>query len=349
VSVAGDGACPTTTWTKDPLSPTGVTAPTRGVAPAGANAGRDYLNDEHQHAPLTERGCVDIVRSDADPRAIGTTSGTDASSFEYYAFGLDAVAWASSSLKAPATLTLAQIRGIYNCTITDWGAVNGIPGPIVPYLPSTGSGTYAAFVSTFLGGVAPSTSCVPTAHRIVEDTGVPIAVNDTDKAIVPYSTAAWDFQQSNQSNKTLDLRNGLRLGGYTTGAATPVKAVTAQWVGGDAQYELATPSLIGFLGLPASYAVVSEANEPASSVSFDPNRDYVGVHYISNVIDAGGSTPGYEAARTIVGFDATTNVTSALCSGNYSSSLLARGYAPLDTTNPRGTNPLASTCRVLRP
>ena len=33
---------------------------------------------------------------------------------------LDALGWASASTKAPANLTLTQLRGIYNCTFTDW-------------------------------------------------------------------------------------------------------------------------------------------------------------------------------------------------------------------------------------
>jgi len=344
VSVPGDADCPTQTWTKDPLSPAANTTPTLGIAPFGSGAGRDYLNFEQQTAPAGQKGCIDIARSSGGKRTTGTTNGTDGAGFEYYAFGLDAVSWATTSLKAPATLTVAQIQGIYNCSITNWDQVGGTSGAIVPYLPQPGSGTRSFFLSAY-GIPTPSPTCVPASHEIEENQAKTVNANDIDTAIFPYSAALWDYQQSNRANPTIDKRNGARLGGYTTGAATPVKAIPAQWVAGDSQYELATPSLISFLGLPASYGVVSETNISVATPTFNAATDYRGIRYVYNVVNSGGPVASYEASKALVGFDTTGAFKSPMCNGGGVSSIQTFGMASLDTSNPNSLNPTGSTCR----
>lgn len=337
--------CPATSWVKDPLAPTASTTPTLGISPFGSGAGRDYLNYEQQTAPAGQKGCIDVARSSSGKRTTGTTNGTDGAGFEYYAFAMDAVSWASTSLKAPSTLTLAQIQGIYNCSITNWDQVGGTTGAITPYLPQPGSGTRSFFISAFLGGTTPSTSCVPSSREIEENQAKTVAAADIDTAILPFSAALWDYQQSNRANPTIDKRNGAKLGGYTTGAGSPVKANPAQWVAGDNQYELATPSLVSFLGLPASYAVVSEANIKTATPGFSSATDYNGIRYVFNVVNSGGPTSSYEAAKALVGFDTVGSFKSPLCDGSGSGSIQTFGMATLDTTNPNALNPTGSTCR----
>jgi len=345
-SVPSDANCPTTSWVKDPLAPVANTTPTLGNAPFGSGAGRDYLNYEQQSAPAGQKGCIDIARSSSGRRTVGTTNGTDAAGFEYYAFAMDAVSWASTSLKAPATLTLAQIQGIYNCSITNWDQVGGSSGPIVPYLPQPGSGTRSFFISAFLNGVTPSASCVPASKEIEENQAKTVNGADIDKAIMPYSAALWDYQQSNRANPTIDKRNGAKLGGYTTGAASPVKGIPSQWVNGDSQYELATPSLISFLGLPASYAVVSETNIKTATPAFSAATDYNGIRYVFNVINSGGVTSSYEAGKALIGFDnVAAGFKSPMCDGSGAGSIQTFGLATLDTTNPNSLNAAGSTCR----
>ena len=338
--------CPATSWVKDTLAPTAVTTPTLGIAPFGSGAGRDYLNYEQQTALAGQKGCVDIARSSSGKRTDGTTNGTDPAGAEYYAFAMDTVSWATTSLKAPATLTLAQLQGIYNCTITNWDQVGGTTGAITPYLPQPGSGTRSFFLgSTGFSIPTPSALCVPASREIEENQAKTVAVADIDSAIMPYSAALWNYQQSNRANPTIDKRNGARLGGYTTGAAVPVKATPSQWVAGDNQYEMATTPLIGFLGLPASYAVVSETNISVATPAFSGTNDYRGVRYVYNVVNSGGPVSSYEAAKALVGFDTVGPFKSAMCSGGGSSSIQTFGMATLDTTNPNALNPTASTCR----
>jgi ABC-type phosphate transport system substrate-binding protein len=87
-------------------------------------------------------GCLDIARSSSK----GSISGE-----EHYAFAVDAVSWATTSLKAPGTLTLTQLKAIWNCQVNDWSQVGGAPGTIQRVLPSFGSGTRAYFVNNVLG------------------------------------------------------------------------------------------------------------------------------------------------------------------------------------------------------
>ncbi|NHA00348.1 hypothetical protein G5V59_10145 [Nocardioides sp. W3-2-3] len=48
---------------------------------------------------------------------------------------------------APATLTPAQIVGIYKGEITNWSQVGGTAGVIAPKIPQGGSGTRSFFVA----------------------------------------------------------------------------------------------------------------------------------------------------------------------------------------------------------
>ena len=98
------------------------------------------------------------LSSSAPPRGLAS----DPVTFEYYAFALDAVSWASPSLQAPATLTLVQLQGIYNCTFTDWAQVGGGSGPIQRYFTQVGSGTGSFFQSDLLGGFDPTSVSTTT-------------------------------------------------------------------------------------------------------------------------------------------------------------------------------------------
>ena len=139
--VAGDEHCGTLTY-RTPATPPEV------LAPNGSSAGRDAL----KASVLAGNGCIDVARSSAGPRPVGTGAGQDPASFEYYAFGLDALGYSSASTAAPAAgLTLAQLQGIYNCTFTNWNQVGGANQAIERYCPQPGSGTRAFFQSDILG------------------------------------------------------------------------------------------------------------------------------------------------------------------------------------------------------
>ena len=354
-----------TVWSQDPLAPASNTAATEGVAPFGSTAGKKYLVAEHAGtgpnanaanpptttAAGTDAACVTMARSSSAPGVNG--DGSNLSGFEYNAFAMDAVSWASTSLRAPATLTQAQLLNIYNCTVTDWGAVGGTPGPIQRYFPQSGSGTRSFFISDILGqasSYSPPTGVAgcPDPILIEENEGQQILKADTDTAILPYSAGVWDLQQSNSINPTLDRRVNqfgavAQLKGITTAATTPVVATPIHWVPTNHDFELDTAG------------VVQETNVKVNITSGSPA--YPGIRYVYNVLDP--ANPGYAASESLFGF---TNVSggakSPICdnlNGTNNNSIIAlnalqsAGFALLNgTTNINGNNAAGSTCRQFK-
>jgi ABC-type phosphate transport system substrate-binding protein len=356
-SVPGDASCTDGSWSKDPLAPAANTAPTFGVSPFGSTAGRNYLAAENAGTgpggpggvPATSgAGCVDIARSSGAPRAAG---GGDKSTFEYYAFALDAVSWATTSLKAPATLTRQQITDIYDCNITDWSQLpGGQAGTIKRYFPQAGSGTRSFFISDVLVGKASSyvppaagtgaCSASNTLTLIEENEGQQIADADLDKAILPYSAAVWSFHAQNSINPTLDRRKGARLGGITTTAA--VNASPVFWNGVDRQYQLDTAGVVTENNVKQANAGWSEAG-----------GNYPGIRFVYNVLDNNGNRPGYQAAFQLVGFqNVASGAKGPLCDARPGGTgatefaiILSNGFAPLSNTVNATSNLAGSTCR----
>jgi hypothetical protein len=353
-AVPGDTECTDVSWTKDPLAPASNTAPTKGVSPFGSTSGRNYLAAENGgtgpgSAAGTDFGCVDVARSSGAPRAAG---GGDKSTFEYYAFALDALSWSTTSMKAPGTLTIQNLKDIYvNCTITDWSQLpGGTAGPIVRYFPQAGSGTRSFFISDILGGATPPTTgaCASSPLKLMEENqGTAIDPADLDKAIVPYSAAVWSFHAQNSINPSLDKRGGARLGGITTAPTAPLTAVKSSpvfWNGTDRQYQLDTAG-------PVHESNVKQANPTAT----EANGLFPGVRFVYNVIDAagGGTRKGYQAAKQLVGFTNTSGgVKSPLCDATPAGTgatefalILSNGFAPLTATANGTSNQAGSTCR----
>ena len=344
----GNGCNADQNWVKDPLAPAANTSPTLGTSPFGSTAGRNYLAAEDGGTLASSAGCIDVARASNTPRG---TAGGDKATFENFAFALDSVSWATTSLKAPPTLSLAQIQGIYACTITDWSAVGGVAGPIQRYFPQVGSGTRSFFISDILGGVTPvdHPGTCPNMKLIEENqanggilgTSNSVVDADIDKAILPYSAAVWSFQESKRINPTLDRRKGARLGAITASSLT---ASPIAWDGVGRNYFLDTST------------VVTEANVKLnnSTVAFP------GIRYVWNVVDSAGPTNSYLAARKLFGFVNTPSSTdiSPLCSNSPAGdarqsaayfAILSNGFAPLSTADAPGSgansNVTGATCR----
>jgi len=124
----------------------------------------------------------------------------------------DAVTWSTQAVtNAPASLTPAQLAGIYNCTITDWGQVGGVSGqPIHAFIPQSGSGTAKFFLSAI--GVATPGSCVSSANNTLEENeGVNPVLHDPN-AIFPYSIGKYisqKFFSATCSNSSCTPTNGI--------------------------------------------------------------------------------------------------------------------------------------------
>jgi ABC-type phosphate transport system substrate-binding protein len=194
----------------------GITYNTTTQAPNGSGAGKTALAAE-ETAAATQQGCLDFSRSSSPPAphsetlpSGGAETGDPTGShFDYYAYALDGVAPlvgsdAPSSVRTAGSdtgtgngLTLAQVQGIYECTITNWNqlTINGHTGanaPIVAFWPQAGSGTRAVYTDV-LGfdpthpGTAPDT-CTTTTQPITSFaagavTGVPNEENAEDGII----------------------------------------------------------------------------------------------------------------------------------------------------------------------
>jgi ABC-type phosphate transport system substrate-binding protein len=306
-AVPGDEDCETRTWYTPPATGT-------NVAPNGSSAGRDALQDEP--------GCVDIARSSAGPRAVGPTG--DDATFEYYAYAIDGVSWASHSVSpAPTNLTLAQLQGIFNCTFTDWSQVGGGAGPIQRYFPQAGSGTRAFVVSDLLAGQDPVNFSGPNCPAVIptqENSGELIDTNnDEAEAIVPYSAGNWIAQGNGVV--TPDQRHGQEIGNLN---GSDFVAGTGPFTPGSALVE-----------------------ENVRLV--DPTPTVPGVRFIFNVVDSAG--PSYVTAKRYVGFqNVNQGQTSPLCRGAFASLVSSYGFNPLDNTPAvPGTDLANANCRKYVP
>jgi ABC-type phosphate transport system substrate-binding protein len=349
--VQNDGRCNAVSgapgYTGDPITwvPTG-TAGAPPLAASGSGAGRTLLKNQRSvGASATKVACVDIARSSS--KGDNSPTGSEAG-FEYYGFALDAVTWATPSLKAPAVLTRQQVKDIYLCNVTDWSAVGGVPGPIQRYLPQSGSGTLNVFLSEFLDSPAtfPTNGSCPAVKQLdkngnpfEENQGNTIDDADIDKAILPYSGGVWAFQKNNSVNPSIDKRNNIRLGGLQTVTGPTVQNV-ARWNGTNGSYELdyvngANPS-----------GVVSDQNTTLVNTSFSKVNGFSGVRFLFNVVDT-LNLQSYGPAVGLVGFDNAASPTfkSPLCNNAARTTILSYGFAPLTTTGGGSSNAAGSTCR----
>jgi ABC-type phosphate transport system substrate-binding protein len=130
----------------------------------------------------TDYTCIDIARSSRGPN----TGSTD----YFIPFATDAVGWSAyTGGNAPANLTSAELKGIYNCTYTTWNSLPTDPttstDTIKVYLPQSGSGTRSFFLSA-LGITATSEPCWQSVTP-EENEGTDAAFTSNSDAIFPYS------------------------------------------------------------------------------------------------------------------------------------------------------------------
>ncbi|GAA3297499.1 substrate-binding domain-containing protein [Streptomyces cinereospinus] len=143
--------------------------------PNGSSAGIDQL----RAAVDNGTGCYDFARSSRGPVDNSTTD------LSWIKYAKDAVTWAKRSSSAlPNNLTTAQLKSIYECSLT---SLNGVA--ITPILPQSNSGTRQFFLTSI--GVATPGSCVQ--QGVQENDG---RVLDSAGDIVPFSVAQYTAQQN---------------------------------------------------------------------------------------------------------------------------------------------------------
>lgn len=129
----------------------------------------------------------------------------------------------ATTTNAPATLTAAQIVSIYQCTTTDWMAVGGTAGTIVPQIPQSGSGTgdtFRADLATLNGGPTVTLGgCVQVGEE-----NDPAVLASNPNAIGPFSEGRKNLYDSgyfnNPANKygtpQVALTSGIKFNSETT-------------------------------------------------------------------------------------------------------------------------------------
>lgn len=94
-----------------------------------------------------------------------------------FSVAIDGIAIVVNSANAVETLTMEQLRGIYNGTYTNWNQVGGADVPILPYGRQTTSGTYEFFFETvmkkedFATGVSQETGNAAIATKVNQNAG----------------------------------------------------------------------------------------------------------------------------------------------------------------------------------
>jgi hypothetical protein len=208
--------------------------------PNGSGQGKTALANE-ETAAANEQGCIDFSRSSSPPAphsetlpSTGPETGDPSGShLDYYAYALDGVAPVVGS-DAPSTvrvsgsdvgagngLTLAQVQGIFDCTITNWNqiTVNGQTGansPIVIFWPQSGSGTRAVYTDVL--GYDPT-----------DLTRSPNACTSSDEVITGFTSGSLTAPMEENTEDGIIYQNsiGVAASADAAGVAVPAGQVAA--------------------------------------------------------------------------------------------------------------------------
>ena len=295
-------------------------------------------------------GCIDIARS---------SSKSSLANQENYAFGLDAVSWGTTSLNAPANLTLQQLQDIWNCKYNDWSQVGGSPGPIQRVLPKFGSGTRKFFINNVLqnstetdsvGATFPTTGTLTgtstaitcpavigdgTTGGVEENSGNEFTTSATrqqyQQYIFPYSSGKWVFQATGAGNPSIDVRNGVRPGGLIGVASTGSfpAAYTVRWTG--TAWRLNDAQILGTNATGArSQAGVNAAAQFATSLTGGPGTFLAGD--VGKQVQGTGINDG--TTITAVAADGSSATIAPGAKAAISGGTVIVGYAVVSEKNP---------------
>lgn len=188
----------------------------------GANAGITAITQNQKSTVDPNAYCIDFVRSS---RAKGGAAAE--ANLTFYAQSRDAVSYAViGNAYAPTTpLTTSQLKGIFECRITDWSAVGGQAGDIHVYLPPSSAATLTFFlqaIGTTYPNVQAGCAGLPTLFSGQQNSGV--SMNGDPQGILPYAVTKW-AAQVNEPVGIQDLRGGAHVGTVNT-STSPVTTTT---------------------------------------------------------------------------------------------------------------------------
>jgi hypothetical protein len=194
-------------------SPTIV--PKRGCDPIARPSGSSQGIDALLARQVRDDGvpCLDFAR------AIRPRLSSDPAELAFAPFALDGLTWAANDGgNAPASLTLAQLAGVYGCQIRTWDQVGGQgTSAIAPKLPIVGPGILSFLHNFGLAGPGP---CVQTG--VPQDEGTDPSIAGNSDALVMYDVSKYISQTVYHHE---DVHGALRLGqleGLSPTVADPV-------------------------------------------------------------------------------------------------------------------------------
>ncbi len=183
--------------------------------PAGSGAGVTALRasitgaNYSGNAAIPARaitGQVDIARSSSGPGSNANANGLLA----YVPYGRDALGFAFKGGDSSwATLTAAQLKGIYECTNTTIGGVT-----VKPRIPQNGSGTRSFFLAAI--GVTTLGSCVADTNNTTPENDANVLGADE---LIPFSVASWVAQANGATGTNTTSASGVSFGSAVSGQA----------------------------------------------------------------------------------------------------------------------------------
>lgn len=203
--------------------------------PNGSTEGKNLLR------PATNNPDVNYARSSSGLSAAEASDGLVA-----FPFAKDTLGMATAKTSnAPASLTAAQIVGIYKGEITNWTQVGGSAGTIVPLIPQDGSGTRSFFegeLKRMNGGTAVTVDYTKV-QKVQEHDDTPVKNNPN--AVAPFSFGRAELLG------TLRMEGGLAAGRalYNVVRQADVNSAWAQ--------DLFGPN--GFLCKPAATSLILDS------------------------------------------------------------------------------------------
>ncbi|MDX6202967.1 MAG: hypothetical protein QOJ83_2467 [Frankiales bacterium] len=258
--------------------------------PNGANTGVSALKTNQLSTADGVTPCIDFARSSRAKKSDGTES-----SLSFYAFARDAVTWVSiGNSYAPKSLTLAQLKGIFECSITDWSQVGGQAGGIHVFTPPSGAATYTFFlqaIGSSLSSVA--TGCGSAAKPTQTNDGTSLAGDP--QAIAPYAVTKWAAQR-NGAPGINDLRGGAVLGEIGAPGADVAPTTTTTVAG--TTYTVLNPTFAQGPQGRLLYNVVRTASASTELKNIFNPGGFICTHQDALIVPFGATPLGTDTSQT---------------------------------------------------
>ena len=160
--------------------PTGTIVLREGSAPVNRVTYNGSGNGKKALYGASENLDVDFARSSSKLNATEVSEGLQA-----FPFAKDTLAMATATTSnAPASLSKAQVVGIYKGELTNWSQVGGAAGPIAAKIPQSGSGTRDFFIAQLIAANS-GVAFTPVGAEVQEHDDTLIKADPN--AIAPFS------------------------------------------------------------------------------------------------------------------------------------------------------------------